>query len=663
MQDTASTEDALRQSEARYRKLLGSIDQGFCVIEMLLDAQGHPHDYRFLEANGVFERQTGLADVIGRTARELVPGLEAHWAQRYGQVALTGRPLRFTEESPAMGRWFDVYATPTGEPGSMQVALLFNDITDRMRTEERLRRNEERYRAFVANSTEGIWRMEFDPPVDTRLPPEEQARQVLRNGRFAECNDAFARMYGFASASELVGQGLDLMLPQDAPATVAYLQALVEQGYRVSEVESVEQDREGNPLYFANSVSGVVEDGMLVRAWGTQRDVTDRKRAELALVEADRRKDQFLATLAHELRNPLAPIRSAVELLRIKGPDVPELVRSRDIIDKQVTHLTRLIEDLLDISRITRDRLELRMERVALADVVNGALEGTRPQIEAGRHPLHLELPRKPLHVEGDSVRLVQVLGNLLANAARYSPAGTPIWVWARAEGGEAVLGVRDLGQGIAPHQLPRVFDMFFQGGDGLDRGHGGLGIGLSLVQRLAQLHGGRVEAHSGGLNQGSEFIVRLPLALAVQQAPEPTSSPAKSRAPERRVRQVLVVDDNQDSADTLAEVLRLMGCEAETAYDGVEGVEKAQELRPDALVLDLGMPRMNGFEACRRVRSQPWGREIKIVAVSGWGQQEDRRRSAEAGFDAHLVKPVVPDALLEVLDGLSQPAAAGAAA
>lgn len=662
MQDIFATENALRQSEERYRKLLGSIDQGFCVIEMLLDAGGVPNDYRFVEANGVFERQTGLVAPVGRTARELVPGLEPHWFQRYGEVALTSRPQRFTEHSPAMGRWFDVYAAPTGQPASLQVALLFNDITERMRTEERLRHSEDRYRAFVANSTEGIWRMEFDPPVNTSLPADEQVRLVLRHGRFAECNDTFARMYGCSSAAELVGQGLGFMFPEDDPGTAAYLRALVAQGYRASEIESAERDRDGNPLYFANSLSGVVEDGMLVRAWGTQRDVTDRKRAELALVDADRRKDQFLATLAHELRNPLAPIRSAVELLRIKAPPVPELVRSREIIDKQVTYLTRLIDDLLDISRITRDKLELRMERVAIADVVNGALESTRPQVEAGRHPLQLELPRAPLYVEGDAVRLVQVLGNLLTNAARYSPAGTPICLWARNEGAEAVLGVRDFGNGIAAHQLPRVFDMFYQGGDGLDRGHGGLGIGLSLVQRLAQLHGGRVEAHSGGLNQGSEFIVRLPLALAAQQA-APAPLPTEAPAPQRTVRQVLVVDDNQDSADTLAEVLRLMGCEADTAYDGVEGVEKAQQLRPDALVLDLGMPRMNGFEACRRIRSQPWGRDMKIVAVSGWGQQEDRRRSAEAGFDAHLVKPVVPDALLEVLDGLSQRAGAQSAA
>jgi PAS domain S-box-containing protein len=655
MQDTSSAEDALRQSEARYRKLLGSIDQGFCVIQMLLDAQGQAQDYRFIETNGVFERQTGLAAAVGRTARELVPGLEPHWIERYGQVALTGQAVRFTEQSFAMGRWFDVYATPTGEPQSLQVALLFNDITDRMRTEECLRRNEERYRAFVANSTEGIWRMEFEPAVDTRLPSHEQVSQVLRNGRFAECNDAFARMYGYGSADELVGQGLGLMFKQDSPATAAYLRVLVDQGWRATELESMEHDREGNPLYFANSLWGVVQEGMLVRAWGTQRDVTDRKRAELALVESDQRKDRFLATLAHELRNPLAPMRSAVELLRIKGPHVPELVRGRDIICKQVTHLTRLIEDLLDISRITRDKLELRMARVAIADVVNGALESTRPQVEAGGHPLHLELPRAPLHVEGDAVRLVQVLGNLLANAARYSPPGTPIWLWARADNGEVVLGVRDLGQGIAPHQLPRVFDMFYQGGEGLDRGHGGLGIGLSLVQRLTQLHGGRVEARSDGLNQGSEFIVRLPMALELGREAAAAPPPAVAAAAERTVRRVLVVDDNQDSADTLAEVLRLMGCEAETAYDGVEGVEKAQQLRPDALVLDLGMPRMNGFEACRRIRSQPWGRDMKIVAVSGWGQQEDRRRSAEAGFDAHLVKPVVPDALLEVLDGLPQ--------
>ncbi|TFZ06037.1 response regulator [Ramlibacter henchirensis] len=646
--DRRMAEDELRRAGERYRRLLESIDQGFCVAEILLDEQGRPADYRFIETNAVFERQTGLRDPLGRTARELLPNLEPFWIETYGQVALTAQPQRFSMGSQAMGRWFDVFASPIGEPHERHVAILFQDVSDRVQRERRLHESEERYRAFVANSTEGIWRMEFQPPVDTSLPVEDQVRAVMRTGRFAECNEVFARMYGLSSPADVVGHGLELFMDEADPNVQAYLRALVEGGYRADDVESAEHDSEGRPLWFANSLSGVVEDGRLVRAWGTQRDITDRKQAEAALMEADRRKDEFLATLAHELRNPLAPIRSSAELLRLTAPLDPMQQRHTDIIGRQVSHLARMIDDLMDVSRISRGKLELRRAPVTLQDVVHAAVENAQAALQMGRHPLELQLPDEPVHLVGDDVRLVQVVLNLLTNAARYSAERRPIRLSVEREGGQAVIRVRDHGVGITADQLQRVFEMFYQGGAESERAGGGLGIGLSLVQRLAELHGGSVEAHSAGLGQGSEFVVRLPLETQPAQPPASNAKRALEQPPRRRV---LVVDDNRDAADTLAEVLGLLGYDVATAYDGVEGLAQAEALRPDVAVLDLGMPRLDGFGTCRALRASEWGRGMALLALSGWGQTADVARATQAGFDGHLVKPVVPDVLVTTIE------------
>jgi PAS domain S-box-containing protein len=645
--DRHRAEDALRRSSERYRRLLDSIDQGFCVVEILLDDAGKPVDYRFVETNLVFELQTGLLQPLGRTARELVPGLEDFWIQTYGQVALTGQPQRLSLRSEAMGRWFDLYATPIGEPSQRQVAVLFQDVTEDARREQRLRESEERYRAFVANSTEGIWRMEFVPPVDTTLPQEVQVEALLRSGRFAECNEVFARMYGLGSPAEVIGRGLDMMMDASHPQVREYLLALVGSGYRAADVESLEHDRQGRPLWFSNSLSGVVEHGRLVRAWGTQRDITDRKQVEAALKDADRRKDEFLATLAHELRNPLAPIRSSAELMRLTAPHDALLQRHTDLIGRQVSHLARMIDDLMDVSRISLGKLELRLAPLDLRDVVHAAVENAQSALQAGRHELLIELPDEPVRLVGDEVRLVQVLLNLLTNAVRYSEDGKPIALSVAREDGHAVLRVRDQGMGIAADQLPRVFELFYQG-----RGEaaGGLGIGLSLVQRLAGLHGGSVEARSEGLGQGSEFVVRLPLAQAAVAAEPAAPARAQPSAPQAR-RRVLIVDDNRDAADTLAEVMEMLGYEVGTAYDGAEGLARAEAMRPEAAVLDLGMPRLDGFGTCRALRETAWGRGMAVLALSGWGQAADMERAAEAGFDGHLVKPVAPDELVVAIE------------
>ena len=381
----------------------------------------------------------------------------------------------------------------------------------------------------------------------------------------------------------------------------------------------------------------------------------ERLRLLNELREADRRKDEFLATLAHELRNPLAPVRNAVQVMRFLGSGQPDLCWSRDVIERQVDHLSRLIDDLLDISRITRNKLELRRERIELTEVIKGAVEGSRPLIEQYGHQLTVSLPPRPVHLDGDVVRLAQVFLNLLNNAAKYTERGGHIWLSADVLGSEVVVSVRDTGVGIPAETLPRLFQMFYQVDHSLEKARGGLGIGLSLVRRLVDLHGGKVEARSDGVGKGSEFIVRLPL-LSEQRATERSRLGLSNNGGSKpvSVHRILVVDDNRDSADSLAILLRLAGNEVHAAYDGVEGVEAAERFRPDVILLDIGMPRLNGYDACRRIRKESWGRDMIVIALTGWGQDEDRRRTLESGFDAHMVKPIDSARLMSLLASTS---------
>jgi signal transduction histidine kinase/ActR/RegA family two-component response regulator len=368
----------------------------------------------------------------------------------------------------------------------------------------------------------------------------------------------------------------------------------------------------------------------------------ERVRGAEALVEADRRKSEFLAMLAHELRNPLAPIRNGLELLRI-GTTKPELQANvRAMMERQVGHMVHLINDLLDIARVSSGKVVLKVEPLDVQAVVASAVETSLPRIEAGSHTLEVDLPPETLPVEGDAVRLSQVLGNLLSNAAKYTPQGGRITVSARREGMEAVIAVSDTGIGIAAESLPDVFEMFTQVSRSIDRARGGLGIGLALVRHLMQLHGGSVSAASAGINRGSTFTVRLPLGSAgAGQAPQaPFSAPARPARPQR----VLVADDNLDAADTLSALLRLDGHLVQVAHDGAQAVRMAESFRPEIAFLDIGMPRLDGYGAARAIRALPGLPGLRLVALTGWGAQEDRRRSREAGFDAHLLKPAVPE-------------------
>ncbi len=365
------------------------------------------------------------------------------------------------------------------------------------------------------------------------------------------------------------------------------------------------------------------------------------------LREEDRRKTEFLALLAHEIRNPLAPLRNGLEVMRAAGDDRHSAERARAMMERQLAHLMRLVDDLLDVSRISRGKIELRRERLALAAVVDSALELCQPLVTQQRDELVISLPDEPVYVHADPTRLAQALSNLLSNAAKYSDPGSTIWLTVRREGNEAIISVRDTGIGIPAKMLPKVFDLFTRVDQSLERSQGGLGVGLTIVRRLIELHGGRVEAHSDGPSKGSEFVIHLPVlaALAAEPAPEPNVRTTKRDAPRR----VLVVDDHADAADSLAMMIRLLGHEVRVARNGREGVETAATFHPQLVLLDIGMPIMNGYDACRQIRELPDGREMTIAALTGWGQDEDKRRSQDAGFDAHLVKPVEPGDL-EVL-------------
>jgi signal transduction histidine kinase/DNA-binding response OmpR family regulator len=371
--------------------------------------------------------------------------------------------------------------------------------------------------------------------------------------------------------------------------------------------------------------------------------------------DGDRRKNEFLATLAHELRNPLAPIRNALQILRLSGDNRQAMEQSRVIMERQVNQMVRLVDDLLDISRINRNKLDLRKEWVPLKDVIDAAIETSRPMIEAAGHRLQVSVPDDPVRVEVDPTRLAQVLSNLLNNAAKYTEPGGNIRLSAAREADAIVLRVRDDGIGIPPEAMPQIFDLFSQVDLHEEKAQGGLGIGLSLVRRLVEMHGGTVEVASDGPGQGSEFAVRLPHAGTAP--PDDRRAVDADRPATARPHRILVVDDNVDSAHSLGMMLELMGNDVRTAHDGFAAVEVAAEFRPGVVLLDIGMPKMNGYEAARHIREQPWGKDMLLIAQTGWGQEQDRAESEQAGFDHHLVKPIDPAALQRLLDQ-SAPAA-----
>ncbi len=894
-------------------------------------------------------------EVLGKSVWDLFPETKGSDVEKHYRKALREqRSVSFETLSPFSGRWVDLHIYPTVEG----FAVTFRDITERKQveaalrdSEAALRRSEERYRAFVANSSEGIWRYELREPLDPSLPAETQLDHIYRHAYLAEANDAVARMYGYERAEELIGASLDQTLPRANPGARAYLRHLVESGYRLNNVDSAGVDKQGRRRHFLNSIVPVFEECKLVRVWGVQRDVTERVDSEerlerqrrlyeailtntpdlayifdlnhrfiyanegllnmwgktwdqaigknclelgyepwhaamhdreieqvvatrksvrgevpftgtfgrriydyllvpvlnadgqveavagttrdvteqklqqqaalaasardalrvrladtlrpltdpaeiesaatrilngylhalrilyvettpdlqygvvladnlsgthgvigrhrlddygslalqefragrtllventaedsrlsdeekaktaalgigahllvplirggrpvaalavhyaephcwsgeeVALIEefaertwvalerarreqevreANRRKDEFLATLAHELRNPLAPLQNATQLLKMSGIGEAQANFAREIIERQVQHMVHLVDDLMDVSRITLGQINLRHEKVNLGRVITDALESSRPAIEAGDHSLDVHLPASALYVEGDSTRLSQVFQNLLNNAAKYTPIGGRIALHAERREGEVFVSVRDNGIGIEKGMQRRIFDLFTRVDPSESIKVTGLGIGLALARQLVERHGGRIEVHSGGLGKGSEFTVVLPL-LEPKSSPTPpvqTNQPANLHAPGCRV---LVVDDNRDAAESLAMLLQTSGCQVSVAFDGHQALASFANSTPEVVLLDIGMPGMDGYDVARRMRAATGSSKPYIVAVTGWGQPEDKRRAFEAGFNAHVTKPVDPAALAHLLAGCNQ--------
>jgi len=435
-----------------------------------------------------------------------------------------------------------------------------------------------------------------------------------------------------------------------------FLEETLERPLRVREVQAIglvlDEAIAASIVSYVNGRDDALKEAEAERA-EEDKEIQRRLAEQAAALQlADQRKNEFLAMLSHELRNPLAPIRNAAHILGLKEPLDGELQWIREVIERQVGQLNRMVDDLLDVSRITQGKFKLEKEPVQLSAVVAAALESSGSIIAARRHHLNVDFASEGLCVRGDLPRLIQVVANLLNNAAKYTEVGGQIWLTTKREGDEGVISVRDTGIGIPPALLSHVFEPFIQEDRLPDRANGGLGIGLALVRSLVDLHGGRVQAFSGGRGQGSEFVVHLPLSLDTPQSPGDAAPPATQQpAPSRRI---LVVDDSTDSAEALAKLLTILGHDVETAYDGLAALEVAQIKRPDVVMLDIGMPRMDGFDVARCIRKDSALKDVFLVAMTGYGQEDDRRQTQESGFDAHLVKPVLLEDLRAVLDNLA---------
>ncbi len=361
-------------------------------------------------------------------------------------------------------------------------------------------------------------------------------------------------------------------------------------------------------------------------------------------------RNEFLATLAHELRNPLAPIRNGLQLMKLPHADAGTVEKSRSMMERQIEQLTRLIDDLMDVSRINHGKIQLQKTRMPLADAVRNAVDTSRPLMDVQGHELVVDMPPQPIYVDGDLTRLSQVFANLLNNSAKYTDRGGRIRLAVERQGSDAVVSIADNGVGIPADMLTRVFDMFAQIDGSLEKSQGGLGIGLNIVKRLVEMLGGSITAESGGSGKGSKFVVRLPII----EASVPAQADGKKEDDVKSTLRILIVDDNRDSADSLAMMLKILGNEICTAYDGEQAIVAAERFRPDVILLDIGLPKLNGYDACRRIRGLEQGKEMVIIAQTGWGQDEDRQRTHEAGFDHHFVKPVDPQVLMKLLRSLS---------
>ncbi len=673
-------ERSLRASEARKSAVLKTALDAIVTID---------HDGKIVDFNPAAELMFGYArdDVIGREMAEVIvpPALRQQHRQGMQRYLTTGeqRVLNRLIELTAMrsdGSEFPVELaiTAIGDAEQPMFTGYLRDISDRKQADDALRAAhgelEQRVQQRTAELIEasGFAQALLESLQTGIVACNAQGVLTLFNQATREFHglpqepvpaDQWAQHYDLYHAD-----GVTPLAKEEIPLFRAL------SGEHVRDVEMVIAPKQGKVRWVCASGQSFY-DGTArhLGAVVSMHDITERKHAAAALREAhddlerrvaertadldaannalqqaDRRKDEFLATLAHELRNPLAPLRNGLQVMRLAGADADVVERARAMMERQLTQIIRLVDDLLDVNRISRGTFMLRIERANLADIVHHALETCAPPIEAKQHRLTVSIPPAPIYIDADSARLSQALCNLLVNAAKFTPDGGDIWLDVRRAGGDALISIKDSGAGISQDLLKEVFQMFTQADRSLETSQGGLGIGLSIVQRLVEMHGGTVEAKSAGLGRGSEFLVRLPVAVVQEQEFERISTSASANNGVSR--RILIADDNEDAADSLAMMLSMMGNETRVAPDGLAALKIGAAFAPEIVVLDIGMPKLNGYDAARRIRGEPWGARLVLVALTGRSQDEDRRRSHEAGFDFHLVKPVEPAALQKLL-------------
>jgi PAS domain S-box-containing protein len=635
--DRKRAEEELRQAEERMRSVVNHVIDGIITI----DERGLIESF-----NPAAEQLFGYAraEVIGQNVKMLMPepyhSEHDHYIRSY---VTTGQAKIIGIGREVVGRRKDGSAFP------MELAVsafhigprryftgIVRDITERKRVMEALRESEERFRLLVEGAQDcAIFLLNLD-------------------GLVASWNRGAERIKGYA-AEEIIGKNFSIFYtPEDVAAGNPQRELAAALAKGSCEEEGWRVRRDGSRFWANVIISALQDDAGTHRGFvKVTRDVTERKRLEQELrqrlndlAEADRQKNEFLAMLAHELRNPLAPMRNALHLMKMPGADGTTVVQAWDMMERQMHQLVRLVDDLLDVSRIIRGKIELRKEPVDLAVAVSRAVETAHPVVESQGHQLSVALPDQPAWVEGDLIRLSQVIANLLTNAAKYTDKAGRIAVTLERESEQAVVRVRDTGVGIPPELQPRIFDLFVQGDRSLARSQGGLGIGLTLVKRLVEMHGGSVRVASAGAGQGSEFTIWLPVLQNRQHSGHLGAEGVQAHVTDALRKRVLVVDDNVDAAESIAMILRVSDYDVRCVYDGPTVLQVAKAYRPDVVVLDIGLPGLSGYDVARELREQPEFRRTPLVAVTGYGQEEDRRRSQEAGFDYHLTKPVDPEAL-----------------
>lgn len=541
----------------------------------------------------------------------------ATWAmQMLGNVTILERPIRVTTLVSAL-----------------QTAIRARRRQYQLRDQiEALQKSEERLRLAIEFGKLGLW--EWDIETD-ELRPLHHARDL-----------PLAKSTTAQTIAELVH-------PDDRELIWAALQAALRgEGLYDCEFRVITPD--GNVRWLSGKGELLRDEvGNPVGMLGVNYDITERKNSEDALKEADHRKDKFLATLAHELRNPLAPIRNALQVMHLAGTDAAIVEQSRRMMERQVGQMVRLIDDLLDVSRISTGKLTLRKERIELVTVINNAVDTARPVIEAAGHQLSIDLPVHPVYLEADAMRLAQVFSNLLNNSAKYTNRGGHIWLSAVCRDDELIVTIKDNGIGIPPEALSSVFEMFTQLDPSRSQAQGGLGIGLMLVKQLLGMHGGSISAHSEGIGKGAEFTLRMPTMATTTTSQKENMEEDKLGVSTGGCR-ILIADDNADAADSMGMMLRIMGNDVRIVYNGLEAIEEAAKFHPDVALLDIGMPQLNGYETARRLREYPWSKNLILIALTGWGQEDDKRKAAEAGFHQHFTKPVNPTELIKLISGLA---------